>query len=352
MARIERPLRRSEDVRQRRESQPRKTVPPAVRRSQHSLDVAPPPVMVRTTSRPAMGREARRPNGRGKRRYDVPLDMPGVEIRLPSLPQVHLGWRVLSACLVIVLAFSLYYAWNSADFRVGEVSVTGLQRLSDKDVNAVLGVKNQPVFLLDPNIMEQELLGAFPEFQAVTATLELPATVAVTVTERAPVMVWRQDGRTELVDIQGMSFPVREAGDETGLPVIEAQAPPPLLEPPQKVDSDKALEDAASQPDEAVTTTGAKALLSPQMVAAVLALAERAPQNTTIIYDELHGFGWKDERGWDVYFGDAADMEMKLLVYKALVKRLKDQVDQEDQEGQPSLISVEYVHAPYYRVER
>jgi len=40
------------------------------------------------------------------------------------------------------------------------------------------------------------------------------------------------------------------------------------------------------------------------------------------------------------------DMEMKLSVYQAMVDRLQS-------EGiQPALISVEYVHAPYYRTER
>jgi hypothetical protein len=56
--------------------------------------------------------------------------------------------------------------------------------------------------------------------------------------------------------------------------------------------------------------------------------------------------GWKDGRGWDVYFGEPQDMDMKLVVYQATVRRLES-------EGiQPVLISVEQVHAPYYRMER
>jgi hypothetical protein len=66
-----------------------------------------------------------------------------------------------------------------------------------------------------------------------------------------------------------------------------------------------------------------------------------------ILYDQEHGLGWNDPEGWQVYFGqDNGDIEMKLVVYKSLVEKLT-------QEGIfPTMISVDYVHAPYYRVEQ
>ena len=71
------------------------------------------------------------------------------------------------------------------------------------------------------------------------------------------------------------------------------------------------------------------------------------PADTMLVYDSEHGLGWNDPNGWEVYFGaEDQDMEMKLSVYQAMVERLQS-------EGiQPALISVEYVHAPYYRMER
>ncbi len=72
------------------------------------------------------------------------------------------------------------------------------------------------------------------------------------------------------------------------------------------------------------------------------------PEGTVLVFDSEHGLGWNDPNGgWDVFFGNEdEDMDMKLAVYQALVERLKT-------EGiQPALISVEYVHAPYYRMER
>jgi hypothetical protein len=87
--------------------------------------------------------------------------------------------------------------------------------------------------------------------------------------------------------------------------------------------------------------------LSPELVSAILELNAKMPADTVLVYDSEHGLGWNDPKGWEVFFGaEDQDMEMKLSVYQALVERLES-------EGiQPALISVEYVHAPYYRMER
>jgi hypothetical protein len=86
-------------------------------------------------------------------------------------------------------------------------------------------------------------------------------------------------------------------------------------------------------------------LLSPETVRAIVALVKIAPQGTVLVYNADHGLGWKDSRGWEVFLGEAVDMENKLRVYQAIVNRLAaDNLT-------PALISVEYVHAPYYRLK-
>ena len=89
---------------------------------------------------------------------------------------------------------------------------------------------------------------------------------------------------------------------------------------------------------------GAQPFLKPEFILAVMALRENAPQGVPLLYDAARGFGWRDPGGWDVYFGDAQDMAMKLDVYQAIINRLDDK-----EETLPSLVSVENVHAPYYR---
>jgi hypothetical protein len=285
-----------------------------------------PPVMVRG-GMSGMPLPAQKP-GKTRRRYDVALPVPGAEMRLPALPQVHIGWRLVSAAIVAVLAFLLYQLWNSPGYRVNQAEVTGLQRISNVDVNAVLRVEDEPIFALDAAELQKKLEEAFPEFSKVSVSVALRNNVSVNVEERLPILVWHQDGRTVLVDANGVAFPQREqAAADPSLTSVEALSSPP--------NQDQAPVD------------GARAQFMPvAMVSAILSMKGQAPEDATIIYDAQHGLGWKAAQGWEVYFGDVSDMGMKLSVYQALVKKLR----QDD--ITPVLISVENVKAPYYRLER
>ena len=84
----------------------------------------------------------------------------------------------------------------------------------------------QPVFLLDSAELEKKLLTAFPEFSSAEIQVQFPNSVNIVVTERIPVLVWNQDGKSALVDSQGITFPNREAGEPGSLPVIEASGNP------------------------------------------------------------------------------------------------------------------------------
>ena len=58
------------------------------------------------------------------------------------------------------------------------------------------------------------------------------------------------------------------------------------------------------------------------------------------------GFGWTDPHGWQVYFGTSTDdIDMKLVEYAHIVDAILDK------NLQPVLISMEFLHAPFYRLE-
>jgi len=161
----------------------------------------------------------------------------------------------------------------------------------------------------------------------------LPAEVVVTVDERQPVITWRQDGRTLLVDPNGVAFPLRSLEDTHPELVVEAQGA--LAVPEMDLIQAQAAETGASNQ-----------LLSVDMVSTLISLGAQAPQGVPLVYDPTRGFGWQDGRGWQVYFGQVTQMEMKMKVYNTLVSKL-------EQKGElPALISVEYVHTPYYRLSR
>jgi cell division protein FtsQ len=305
------------------------------------------------------------PTRRIRRRYDVALGGQGVEMRLPSLPEVRVGWRLLSFGFVALLSFVLYFVWTSPFYQVSEVQVSGLERLTQRDVNAVLDVTGQPVFTVDDGVLSQQLAEAFPEFSAVTVTVDLPNTVLVTVTERVPVLIWRQEGRTELVDAEGIAFPPRDSSLPEGLAVVDALVPPPglmmvvqpktqqndlgtlldeVLRSSQAAEGDALDEDEALAP--AAPPVAARQFLSSEMVGGVLAAAKEVPGGGPLTYTAGHGFMWQDPRGWEVYLGGVTDLQMKLQVYHALIDRLQSEGNQ------PAAVSVGWVHNPYYRLER
>ena len=131
--------------------------------------------------------------------------------------------------------------------------------------------------------------------------------------------------------MSGVVFPPR--GDVSGLPLIESDA---LSQREQFAEETLLRTDIYSHQ-----------LLTPELVKSILQLSARAPQDTHLLYDTSHGFGWADSRGWDVYFGqDGIDIDMRLNIYEKLVKKLKKE------KIQPVMISLEYLHAPYYRLEQ
>jgi cell division protein FtsQ len=293
-----------------------------------------------------------------RRHYNIALDIPGAELRLPALPDVHFGWRAVSGLMVVMLLACLYFLWSLPVFRVDTVAADGLQRLTVGDLNAVLGLFDQSIFSIDPAQVELMLGQAFPEFSAISVQLGLPASVHIRVVERQPVLAWLQDGRELWIDAEGVAFPPR--GNPGTLVRVEARSAPAGFDPAAVLETGGfgnlpyLLPQAAGDP----SLPQRRNTIDPALVTSILAISPQVPPETLLIYDAEHGLGWRDPRGWDAYFGaqpvgspggyssSAGDMAARLVVYQALVERL-------EAEGvQPAFISVEYLHAPFFRMER
>jgi hypothetical protein len=345
--------RRSDEIRRRRQQQSHAVQHTTATRKRRLVTPAPPPVMARAPLSGAaqpLHRDARRSQKRGRRLYNVSLNpAQGAEMSLPALPHISLNWRVASCALVLLLGFALYQLWTSPGYRVDAAQVTGLQRVTSNDVNTILGVTGKPIFVLDANRLQSDLLVAFPEFNTAQVQVEIPNTVLITVTERVPVMAWFQEGKSYLVDKDGMTFPLRHEGATGALPQVEAAGAPPGVVLPDK--PGPSLQEMTISKITGVPLPGVPAptqavpLLSPEMVQSILLISDQAPAGAKLIYDPLHGLGWKDRRGWDVFLGDEQDIAVKLSVYRSILDHLKGT------ENRPVIISVEYVHAPYYRLE-
>jgi cell division septal protein FtsQ len=309
--------RRSQVVRSRRMH--RRAGKPAQKRGVGRRNV--PAMVARNT---AMERRLNSGRSAARRPKYLSLATEGAELRLPALPTIHLGWRVVSAGMVLALLFALYASLTSPAFTVGRVEIGGAQRLSAQDVNRVLAVAGSSVFSIQPDKLATILADAFPELEDFSVRVGLPARVLITVDERRPVVAWQQSGITVWVDSAGVAF-IPE-GEEQPLVEVQALEAPPVL---------VAQEGAARHQ-----------LISPEMVAAALAISQQAPQGVELLYSAKYGFGWTDPAGWDAYFGaESESLDQRMAVYNAIVAELQDR-------GLvPTLISVAQLHAPYYRLD-
>jgi cell division protein FtsQ len=328
MARSPRPLGMTQSQNRSAEPRPskrgRRAVSPLGGRKQVRSPYGQPPVLVRHDVSALPIERRRRKTAR--RRYDVALGSHGAELRLPSLPQVRFSWRLVSLLLVAVLVGAIYAVWTAPEFQVDAVEFQGLVRLTPADLNTVLGIEDRPIFSVNPTKVTQDLQDAFPEIAEVTVDIDLPASVVVKLVERQPVLAVRIEGEEIWIDEEGIGFPPR--GDTGPLPTIEVS---------------DLLVLGGSDGEETQN------IFDPKMVQAVQVVTPHVPSGQTLVIDEEHGLGWTDERGWQAYFGfnleDISEMEMKLRVYDALAQQL-------EAEGVwPRLISVEFLHAPYYRLE-
>lgn len=315
--------RRSDRLRDRRSSR-RKSARPTASRRTKSTGSHKPPVLVRGMV-PLDSMAAPKRRSRTRRRYDIALSVPGAELRLPAMPSVRFGWRAVSFFLVGLLAMSLYVLWNSPVYQVQGLQIEGLQRLTEREITTLLDLTGERIFVVDTTAVAAEISERFPEFSAVDVSINLPAEVTISVTERIPVLVWYQNGRTSWVDEQGYAFPAREGMQAPPLMINAAGAPREVSEEQQESGQ----------------------LLTPEMVKAILLIREVAPQERPLLYSVEHGLGWNEKKGWDVYLGtDFEQMDTKLKIYDAILKHLKQN------NLTPALVSVELLHAPYYTMEQ
>lgn len=260
----------------------------------------------------------------GKRRFQIALHMPRVNLRAIHIPRPRVGWRLLSFLLVALCGAAIYLAFNRPELRVTEAQVTGNQILTPAEINSVIGVSGQPIFALIPSDLETRLRLNYPELASVHVSASLPNILTVHVVERKPVIRWEQGGGYTWVAEDGVAF--RPRGEMIGLISVVAESAPPVI---------------GSGTDPLSPTP----FISIEMVQALQGLGWHVPPGEVILYNAAFGFGWNDPRGWRVYFGSSArDMALKMRVYEAMVNSLI-------QRGiRPALINVTYPTAPYYRM--
>ncbi|MEA4908862.1 MAG: FtsQ-type POTRA domain-containing protein [Chloroflexi bacterium] len=334
---------RSEQVRQRRTQNGRERATHAANKIRYAADA--PTILVRgNVGTPVIQRAQSHP----RRQYTIPLGSPGAEMLLPAVPNVRVGWRLFSGFMTVALGIVMYFFYNMPFFQISAPEITGLERVNAGDIEQVIDVNHTWVVLADPQAIQASLETAFPELTDIQVKVGLPASLAISVKERQPVLAWQYQDETVWIDAEGVIFPPR--GEGVALLTVQSSTPPPLQpvieeetagEPGQ---SGETVESADSA--EPATNDWKQGLVDLSLINAAIKLNEKLPSNNILVYNEQDGFGWNDSRGWNVYIGATLDdLDVKLAMYATIV-------DQLTQQGlQPKMISVEFMHAPFYRME-
>lgn len=258
---------------------------------------------------------------RPRRRYDLalPVEM-GAEVRLPGLPVVRPGMRLLTAALLAVAAWLLQSVLTADSFRVGEASVHGAELLTSGQVRSIAGVDGVLVFLVDPQAVEAVLLQQ-PEVEAADVRVRWPNRVEISLQERRPVVEWDDASLTWWLSSDGVAFLKR--GEREGL---------------VRLTSGEALLSISDDP--------LAPAVEPEVLEAAVVLSTQLPEAQVLHIDRQHGFWMEDGTGCSAYFGFGGDMVKKARLYHFIRQYL------EQQRIEPAIVSVEDVSAPYYTVQR
>jgi hypothetical protein len=256
--------------------------------------------------------------------YIIDFTVGRSKVRAPALNLPTLGSRWISAGLTLLLGFLIYSMWTASPFMIKSAEVYGNLRLGTSEINTMLDIVGQPIFMAIPSQIMTNLQIAFPDLESVAVHVGFPNRIILDVKERNPILAWYLNGDLTWIDANGVAFTPR--GEIPGLVQVVANGAPPAI-----------------PFDQALPLYGQK-FISPELVQVMVALSAEIPTGMPMIFDPKYGIGWQDPRGWTVYVGQTVkDIRMKMEVYNSIVDNLSLQG------VQPSLISVESLNAPFYK---
>lgn len=224
--------------------------------------------------------------------------------------------RALAGILAGIASVALFFLLTSPTFLVSVLEVRGLGYLSADAVAGAANVEGTNFFMLSPVEVEQGILRRIPSVREANVSVDITGKVTVEVFERAPVLLWVQDGKSYWVDSAGVIFPVMM--ETPGLVQVDVIAGGPVI------------------------SFDGLAGIDPDQVVQALEIRLAFPDGIEIIFDGRHGLGIIDANGWTVYFGFSGPIREKIDCYL----RLADDLNARG--IRPSLISVENLQHPYY----
>lgn len=266
------------------------------------------------------------------RKFNLSLGLPELHLPKPnwkinwkpkfSMPRLQNKWRITSMVFALLLATSIYLVFTLPYFYVPQATVLGNNRITREEINSVLNVTGQSIFIIRPDEIRTQLLSNYPDLISADVKVYLPNHVYVTVVERTPVLLWQQNNGYTWIDSNGIAF--RPRGVAENLILVNAIDTPP-----------------AGMIDENNLTP----YMQKELVDAITLLSPLVPVGSTLNFSLADGLHWQDPRGWTVAFGTSSnDMPLKIRVYQSLVDSLTAQ------RKTPIYINVVHPEGPFYRM--
>lgn len=282
-----------------------------------------------------------------RRTYYVALSSPGTEMRLPAIPTIRPGWRLLSATIALLAGIGLFSLVFSPFFRIGALNINGLERLTLSEIEAVVDIENLSIVEANPVEIKEQLIARFPGLESVEVQVSLPTSVTLNVKERAPVMVWKQGDDVQWIDQNGVIFPPN--GEVEGLVSISSPEKPPVVLAQTPVD--RATEEATAAEEGGARLAKpvdlGPARLDPTLFETAMKLATHLPAGTPLVFLESEGLGWEAPSGCDIFVGsDLSRLDVKIAAVQVIEEKLSQQGISAE------LINARNLDAPYYRVEQ
>lgn len=132
--------------------------------------------------------------------------------------------RAGAALAMLLSAAAIYGAASSPAFGLANVELEGIRFTPEADVRARLAVPSGTnLFGLATDPLEARLAG-LPTVAGARVAVRLPDTLALSITERQPILVWQVGERSYLLDDGGTLFATLGAApppDAAALPVVE-----------------------------------------------------------------------------------------------------------------------------------
>ena len=204
---------------------------------------------------------------------------------------------MVSGMIVAGFGVVLYLFLTLDAFFVSSVAIGGERYLSREEIFRFSNVAKQHVFWIDAQDVEARLEDVSNIAEASVVVGWPPDMVQIIVTEREPALIWEQSSRV-WVDVNGIVMKQYEDRPDL-LRVVVPNSDEPL---------------------------GNDSRIPRSIVDGALYLERHDPRINVLLYDSFKGLGYHENDGWTVWFGTGEDMDMKLLVYNALIAEIRDSV--------------------------